>query len=71
MSSGLETRPGATTLGLDDLVELAWSGHIRVAHFQRDFCWTSQDVIHRYPVSLRRMTWSLLRTTSVSGRRSA
>jgi len=57
MSSGLETRPGATTLGLDDLVELAWSGHIRVPHFQRDFRWTRQDVIRlfdsivkRYPV---------------------
>ena len=32
MSSGLETRPGATTFGLDDLVELAWSGHIRVPY---------------------------------------
>lgn len=57
MSSGLETRPGATTLDLDDLVELAWSGHIRVPHFQRDFRWTRQDVIRlfdsvvkRYPV---------------------
>ncbi|MGH3851591.1 MAG: DUF262 domain-containing protein, partial [Pseudonocardiaceae bacterium] len=57
MSSGLETRPGATTFGLDDLVELAWSGHIRVPHFQRDFRWTRQDVIRlfdsvvkRYPV---------------------
>lgn len=57
MSSGLETRPGATTLDLDDLVELAWSGRIRVPHFQRDFRWTRQDVIRlfdsvvkRYPV---------------------
>ncbi|MGH3708607.1 MAG: DUF262 domain-containing protein [Pseudonocardiaceae bacterium] len=57
MSSGLETRPGATTIDLDDLVKLTWSGHIRVAHFQRDFCWTSHDVIRlfdsvikRYPV---------------------
>ncbi len=57
MSSGLETRPGATTFGLDDLVELAWSGHIRVPHFQRDFRWTRQDVIRlfdsivkRYPI---------------------
>jgi hypothetical protein len=45
MSRGLETRPGATTFGLDDLVELAWSGQIRVLHFQRDFRWTRQDVI--------------------------
>lgn len=57
MSSGLETRPGAITFGLDDLVELAWKGHIRVPHFQRDFRWTQQDVIRlfdsivkRYPV---------------------
>lgn len=57
MSSGLETRPGATTLDLDDLVELAWSGQIRVPHFQRDFRWTRQDVrrlfdsiVKRYPV---------------------
>jgi Protein of unknown function DUF262 len=57
MSRGLDTRPGATTLDLDDLVELAWSGHIRVPHFQRDFRWTRQDVIRlfdsvvkRYPV---------------------
>ncbi len=57
MSSGLETRPGATTLDLDDVVELAWSGQIRVPHFQRDFRWTRQDVIRffdsivkRYPV---------------------
>jgi Protein of unknown function DUF262 len=57
MSSGLETRPGATTLDLDDVVESAWSGQIRVPHFQRDFRWTRQDVIRffdsivkRYPV---------------------
>jgi Protein of unknown function DUF262 len=57
MSSGLETRLVATTLDLDDLVELAWSGNIRVPHFQRDFRWTRQDVIRlfdsvvkRYPV---------------------
>jgi hypothetical protein len=57
MSRGLETRPGATTLDLDDLVELAWSGQVRVPHFQRDFRWTRQDVIRlfdsvvkRYPV---------------------
>ncbi|MBV9012710.1 MAG: DUF262 domain-containing protein [Pseudonocardiales bacterium] len=57
MSSGFETRPGATTLGLDDLVELAWNGHIRVPHFQRGFRWTRHDVmrlfdsiVKRYPV---------------------
>lgn len=57
MNSGLETQPGATTFDLEKLVELAWSGHIRVPHFQRGFRWTRQDVIRlfdsvvkRYPV---------------------
>jgi hypothetical protein len=57
MSSGLETQPGATTFELDDVVELAWSGRIRVPHFQRSFRWMRQDVIRlfdsvvkRYPV---------------------
>jgi hypothetical protein len=57
MSRGLGTRPGAITFDLDDLVELAWSGQLRVPHFQRDFRWTRQDVIRlfdsivkRYPV---------------------
>ncbi|MGB6162793.1 MAG: DUF262 domain-containing protein [Pseudonocardiaceae bacterium] len=57
MSRGLETRPGATTLDLDDLVELVWSGHIRVPHVQRGFRWTRRDVfrlfdsvVKRYPV---------------------
>lgn len=57
MSSGLEARPGATTIDLDDLVELAWSGRIRVPHFQRAFRWAREDVIRlfdsivkRYPV---------------------
>jgi hypothetical protein len=57
MRSGLETWPSATTLDLDDVVEWAWSGQIRVPHFQRDFRWTRQDVIRlfdsvvkRYPV---------------------
>ncbi|MBV9141253.1 MAG: DUF262 domain-containing protein [Pseudonocardiales bacterium] len=57
MSSGLETQPGATTFELDDLVELAWSGRIRVPHFQRSFRWMRHDVIRlfdsvvkRYPV---------------------
>ena len=57
MSRGLETRPGATTFDLDDLVELAWRGQIRVPHFPRDFRWTRQDVVRlfdsivkRYPV---------------------
>lgn len=54
MSGGLQTRPGATTLGLDDLVELAWSGGIRVPHFQRDFKWSGQDVTRLFDSILRR-----------------
>jgi Protein of unknown function DUF262 len=54
MSSGLETRPGATTLDLDDLVELAWSGQIRVPHFQRNFRWTRQDVLRLFDSILKR-----------------
>jgi Protein of unknown function DUF262 len=54
VSNGLETRPGATTLGLDDLVEFAWTGHIRVPHFQRDFKWVKQDVIRLFDSILRR-----------------
>lgn len=48
MSSGLDTRPGATTVELDDLVSLAWTGRIRVPHFQRDFRWTREDVIRLF-----------------------
>jgi len=57
MTSSADTRTGAKTLPLDDLVTLAWRGHIRVPHFQRDFRWMRADVvalmdsIHRgYPV---------------------
>lgn len=57
MSSGLETRPGAQTFRLDDLVEHAWTGRIRVPHFQRGFRWAREDVVRlvdsvrrRYPV---------------------
>ncbi len=57
MTAGVDTRTGARTLTLDELVKLAWNGRIRVPHFQRDFRWTRSDVIqlvdsiHRgYPV---------------------
>lgn len=57
MTTTIDTRSGARTITLDDLVKLSWSGHIRVPHFQRDFKWTRADVmalmdsIHRrYPV---------------------
>ena len=57
MAAGVDTRTGARTIPLDELVGLAWSGQLRVPHFQRDFKWTRSDVIqlmdsiHRgYPV---------------------
>lgn len=57
MTSSGDTRTGARTVALDDLMSMAWRGHIRVPHFQRDFRWTRADVIqlmdsiHRgYPV---------------------
>lgn len=43
--SGPDTQPSAITYELDDLVGLAWSGRIRVPHFQRDFRWGLEDVI--------------------------
>jgi len=41
---GLDTQPSATTYDLEDLVERAWAGQIRVPHSQRDFRWSSRDV---------------------------
>lgn len=52
--SGLEARPGAITLGLDDLVDSAWQGRIRLPHFQRDFRWNRQDVIRLFDSILKR-----------------
>ncbi|KPI02826.1 protein of unknown function DUF262 [Actinobacteria bacterium OK074] len=45
---GLEAQPTATTYELGDLIPLAWSGRIRVPHFQRDFRWQSQDVLRLF-----------------------
>ncbi|MFI2609970.1 DUF262 domain-containing protein [Kitasatospora sp. NPDC018619] len=42
---GLDTQPSAATYDLEDLIAEAWSGRIRVPHFQRDYRWTSKDVI--------------------------
>jgi len=54
MSNGLDTRPGATTYRLEDLVGLARDGRIRVPHFQRDFRWNAQDVIRLFDSIMRR-----------------
>ncbi|MFD7897049.1 DUF262 domain-containing protein [Streptomyces sp. NPDC059743] len=51
--AGLDTQPSGATYELDDLLEEAWSGQIRVPHFQRDFRWGSQDVIHLFDSILR------------------
>ncbi|MGC4854617.1 DUF262 domain-containing protein [Micromonospora sp. DT4] len=48
MSVGLETRPKATTLDLEELTQLAWSGRIRVPHFQRPLRWQRTDVMRLF-----------------------
>lgn len=44
MDTEVGSRPSATTLDVEDLVAMAWSGKIRVPHFQRDFRWGWEDV---------------------------
>ncbi|MFJ7996621.1 DUF262 domain-containing protein [Streptomyces sp. NPDC096310] len=51
--AGLETQPSGATYELDDLLQEAWSGQIRVPHFQRDFRWNSRDVTHLFDSILR------------------
>lgn len=53
MSAGLDTRPNAVTFDLEELVEQAWSGRIRIPHFQRPFRWTRQDVARLFDSVLR------------------
>src|SRR5437868_3613637 len=48
MSTGLDTRPSATTYDVERLVEMAWQGQIRVPHFQRDFRWGREDVMRLF-----------------------
>ncbi|QLQ37493.1 DUF262 domain-containing protein [Micromonospora robiginosa] len=47
-AAGLDTQPSAKTYDLEDLISEAWSGGIRVPHFQRDFRWGQQDVIRLF-----------------------
>src|SRR4051812_24237284 len=47
-TTGLETQPSATTYELGDLVAQAWSGKVHVPHFQRDFRWTTTDVLRLF-----------------------
>lgn len=44
MASSLRNSPAATTLDVEDLVQQAWSGGVRVPHFQRDFRWGWEDI---------------------------
>ncbi|MBL8932483.1 MAG: DUF262 domain-containing protein [Kineosporiaceae bacterium] len=44
MPSTVGSRPAADTFDIEQLVALAWAGHIRIPHFQRDFRWGWQDV---------------------------
>jgi len=41
-------RPTATTIEVERLVTMAWSGEIRVPHFQRDFRWLRRDVLRLF-----------------------
>ena len=45
MSGGLDTRPTATTLDVEQLTKWAWDGRIRIPHFQRPLRWQRDDVI--------------------------
>jgi hypothetical protein len=44
VSAGLDTRPNAITYDLEELVEKAWAGQVRIPHFQRPFRWGREDV---------------------------
>ncbi|XUM00391.1 DUF262 domain-containing protein [Streptomyces venezuelae ATCC 10712] len=48
MATGLDSSPSATTFTLEELVNRAWNGQIRVPHFQRDFRWSQRDVIRLF-----------------------
>lgn len=53
MSAGLDTRPNAITFDLEDLVEKAWRGQIRIPHFQRPFRWGREDIRRLFDSVLR------------------
>jgi Protein of unknown function DUF262 len=53
MSAGLDTKPKATTLELEELTTLAWAGAIRVPHFQRPLRWQRGDVIRLFDSIVR------------------
>jgi hypothetical protein len=53
VSAGLDTRPNAVTFDLEDLVEKAWGGQIRIPHFQRPFRWGREDIRRLFDSVLR------------------
>lgn len=53
MTAGLESRPTAKTYDVESLMKLAWSGRIRIPHFQRAFRWQRHDVIRLFDSILR------------------
>jgi hypothetical protein len=53
VSAGLDTRPNAITFDLEDLVEKARRGQIRIPHFQRPFRWGHEDVRRLFDSVLR------------------
>ncbi len=48
MTGGLDTRPTAVTIDLEELVKQAWQGRIRIPHFQRPFRWGREDIIRLF-----------------------
>jgi hypothetical protein len=53
MSGGLDTRPSATTLDVEQLTKWAWEGRIRIPHFQRPLRWQRDDVIKLFDSIVR------------------
>ncbi|MFE2445585.1 DUF262 domain-containing protein [Streptomyces sp. NPDC059426] len=53
MTSVLDDRPSATMFTVENLVNMARSGEIRIPHFQRDFRWQRQDVVRLFDSIVR------------------
>ena len=53
MNAGLDTRPTATTLDVEQLAKWAWEGRIRIPHFQRPLRWQRDDFIKLFDSIVR------------------
>jgi hypothetical protein len=53
MSAGLDTRPTATTLDVEQLTRWAWDGTVRIPNFQRPLRWQRDDVIKLFDSMVR------------------